>query len=173
MSTLCSQWEGARFDLCPTKIFIKIKTGKPQIKTACLKNDDADGDDDVFDIPLYPIPQTPSSSSSPSRLQRNDACSLLLLETKIMILRKTQNQNDADDANDAESGIWYRDIPKTASLASSVSLSSHKDAAGGLGYTPEMCMWMTTCYASKICSSPKRGEKNQRGYAYKFVYAPE
>ena len=38
-----------------------------------------------------------------------------------MILRKTQNQNDADDANDAESGIWYRDIPKTASLASSAS----------------------------------------------------
>ena len=29
-----------------------------------------------------------------------------------MILRKTQNQNDADDANDAESGIWYRDILK-------------------------------------------------------------
>jgi len=36
MSTLCSQWEGARFDLYPTKIFIKIKTGKPLIKTACL-----------------------------------------------------------------------------------------------------------------------------------------
>ena len=29
-----------------------------------------------------------------------------------MILRETQNQNDADDANDAESGIWYRDILK-------------------------------------------------------------
>ena len=24
-------------------------------------------------------------------------------------VRETQNQNDADDANDAESGIWYRD----------------------------------------------------------------
>ena len=47
-----------------------------------------------------------------------------------MILRETQNQNDADDANDAESGIWYRDIPKTASLASSASLSSHKSNAG-------------------------------------------
>ena len=74
-----------------------------------------------------------------------------------MILRETQNQNDADDANDAESGIWYRDIPKTASQASSASLSSRKDAAGGLGYTPEMCMWMTTCYASKTRSRSKRG----------------
>ena len=53
-----------------------------------------------------------------------------------MILRETQNQNDADDANDAESGIWYRDIPKTASQASSASLSSRKDAAGGLGVHP-------------------------------------
>ena len=47
-----------------------------------------------------------------------------------MILREIQNQNDADDANDAESGIWYRDIPKTASLASSASLSSHKSSEG-------------------------------------------
>ena len=31
------------------------------------------------------------------------------------------DDSDADDANDAESGIWYRDIPKTASLASSAS----------------------------------------------------
>ena len=54
-----------------------------------------------------------------------------------MILRETQKQNDADDANDAESGIWYRDILKTASQASSASLSSRKDAAGGLGDTPE------------------------------------
>ena len=53
-----------------------------------------------------------------------------------MILRETQNQNDADDANDAESGIWYRDILKTASQASSASLSSCKDAAGGLGGHP-------------------------------------
>lgn len=56
-----------------------------------------------------------------------------------MILRETQNQNDADDANDAESGIWYRDIPKTASLASqasSASLSSRKDAARGSGAHP-------------------------------------
>ena len=61
---------------------------------------------------------------------RNDACSLLLLETKIVILRETQNQNDADDANDAESGIWYRDILKTASQASSASLSSRKSSEG-------------------------------------------
>ena len=47
-----------------------------------------------------------------------------------MILRETQNQNDTDDANDAESGIWYRDVLKTASRASSASLSSRKDSAG-------------------------------------------
>ena len=72
-----------------------------------------------------------------------------------MILRETQNQNDADDANDAESGIWYRDVLKTASRASSASLSSRKNCAGGLGYAPEMCMWMTTCYASKTRLPPK------------------
>ena len=77
-----------------------------------------------------------------------------------MILRETQNQNDADDANDAESGIWYRDILKTASLASSASLSSRKNCAGGLGDTPEMCMWMTTCYASKTCLPLKRWQSN-------------
>ena len=77
-----------------------------------------------------------------------------------MILRKTQNQNDADDANDAESGIWYRDILKTASQASSASLSSRRNCAGGLGYTPEMCMWMTTCYASKTCLPLKRWQSN-------------
>ena len=53
-----------------------------------------------------------------------------------MILRETQNQNDADDANDAESGIWYRDVLKTASRASSASLSSRKDAARGSGAHP-------------------------------------
>ena len=56
-----------------------------------------------------------------------------------MILRETQNQNDADDANDAESGIWYRDVLKTASLASSASLSSHKSSAGVWG-TPQKCV---------------------------------
>ena len=56
-----------------------------------------------------------------------------------MILRETQNQNDADDANDAESGIWYRDIPKTASLASSASLWSHKSSEGVWG-TPQKCV---------------------------------
>ena len=77
-----------------------------------------------------------------------------------MILRKTQNRNDPDDANDAESGIWYRDILKTASQASSASLSSRRNCAGGLGYTPEMCMWMTTCYASKTCLPLKRWQSN-------------
>ena len=56
-----------------------------------------------------------------------------------MILRETQNQNDADEANDAESGIWYRDILKTASLASSASLSSHKSSEGVWG-TPQKCV---------------------------------
>ena len=74
-----------------------------------------------------------------------------------MILRETQNQNDADDANDAESGIWYRDIPKTASQASSASLSSRKNCAGGLGYAPEMRLWISKRYASKTCSRSKRG----------------
>ena len=75
-----------------------------------------------------------------------------------MILRETQNQNDADDANDAESGIWYRDILKTASSA---SLSSRKDAAGGLGDTPEMRLWISKRYAcdtiiSQICITSNR-----------------
>ena len=70
---------------------------------------------------------------------RNDACGLPLKKEKAMMLRKTQNRNDADDANDAESGIWYRDIPKTASLASSASLSSHKSSEGVWG-TPQKCV---------------------------------
>ena len=77
-----------------------------------------------------------------------------------MILRETQNQNDADDANDAESGIWYRDIPKTASQASSASLSSRKNCAGVWGTPPEMRLWMTTCYASKTCLPLKRWQSN-------------
>lgn len=96
---------------------------------------------------------------------RNDACGLLLKKAKTMMLRKAQNQNDADDA---ESEIWYRDILKTASQASSASLSSRKNAAGGLGYTPEMCMWMTTCYASKT-RLPQNDDKQTR-YPHKFVY---
>ena len=31
-----------------------------------------------------------------------------------------------------------------------------QEQRGGLGYTPEMCMWMTTCYASKTYLPPKR-----------------
>ena len=85
-----------------------------------------------------------------------------------MILRETQNQNDADDANDAESGIWYRDIPKTASLASSASLSSHKSSAGVWGYTPEMRLWISKRYASKT-RLPQNDDKQTR-YPHKFVY---
>ena len=86
-----------------------------------------------------------------------------------MILRETQNQNDADDANDAESGIWYRDIPKTASQASSASLSSRKNCAGGLGNTPEMRLWISKRYASKT-RLPQNDDKQTR-YPHKFVYA--
>ena len=50
-------------------------------------------------------------------------------------VRETQNQNDADYANDAESGIWYRNILKTAAQA---SLSSHKSSEGVWG-TPQKC----------------------------------
>ena len=56
-----------------------------------------------------------------------------------MILRETQNQNDADDANDAVFGISLYHIPDSASLASSASLSSHKSSAGGWG-TPQKCV---------------------------------
>ena len=86
-----------------------------------------------------------------------------------MILRETQNQNDADDANDAESGIWYRDVLKTASRASLVSLSSRKISAGVWGYAPEMRLWISKRYASKT-RLPQNDDKQTR-YPHKFVYA--
>ena len=86
-----------------------------------------------------------------------------------MILREKQNQNDADDANDAESGIWYRDIPKTASQASSASLSSRKNCAGVWGTPPEMRLWISKRYASKT-RLPQNDDKQTR-YPHKFVYA--
>ena len=88
-----------------------------------------------------------------------------------MILRETQNQNDADDANDAESGIWYRDILKTASLASSASLSSRKNSEGVWG-TPQKCVcgYPNAMLAKHV---PAQSGSNQSGYAYKLVYAPE
>ena len=88
-----------------------------------------------------------------------------------MILRETQNQNDADDANDAESGIWYRDVLKIASRASSASLSSRKNSAGVWG-TPRKC----------VCGYPNamlakhvylQNDDKQTRYPHKFVYAPE
>ena len=84
------------------------------------------------------------------------------------MLRKTQNQNDADDANDAESGIWYRDIPKTASSA---SLSSRKSSEGVWG-TPQKCVrgYPNAMLAKHV---PVQSEDNQGGYTYKFTYAPE
>ena len=92
-----------------------------------------------------------------------------------MILRETQKQNDADDANDAESGIWYRDILKTASQASqasSASLSSRKNSAGVWG-TPQKCVcgYPNAMLAKR--TYPKKGGDNQTGHPYKFVYAPE
>ena len=86
-----------------------------------------------------------------------------------MILRKTQNQNDADDANDAESGIWYRGILKTASQASSASLSLRKNSAGFWG-TPQKC----------VCGYPNamlakhvylQNDDKQTRYPHNFVYA--
>ena len=50
-----------------------------------------------------------------------------------MMLRKARNSNDA------ESEMWYRDIPKTVSQASSASLSSRKSSAGVWG-TPQKCV---------------------------------
>ena len=88
-----------------------------------------------------------------------------------MILRETQNQNDADDASDAESGIWYRDILKTASQASSASLSSHKSSEGVWG-TPQKCACGRP-HAMLAKHVPAQSGSNQSGYAYKFVYAPE
>ena len=86
-----------------------------------------------------------------------------------MILRETQNQNDADDASDAESGIWYRDILKTASQASSASLSSHKSSAGVWG-TPQKCVcgYPNAMLAKHVY--PQNDDKQTR-YPHKFVYA--
>lgn len=86
-----------------------------------------------------------------------------------MILRKTQNRNDADDANDAESGIWYRDILKTSSQASSASLSSHKSSEGVWG-TPQKCVcgYPNAMLAKHVY--PQNDDKQTR-YPHKFVYA--
>ena len=86
-----------------------------------------------------------------------------------MILRETQNQNDADDANDAESRIWYRDILKTASQASSASLSSRKNNAGVWG-TPQKCVcgYPNAMLAKHV---PAQSGDNQTRHPYKFVYA--
>ena len=93
-----------------------------------------------------------------------------------MILRETQNQNDADDANDAndandaESGIWYRDILKTASQASSASLSSRKGAAGGLGYTPENAFVdiQTLCLQNMFLPKARAIKSDTHINSYKF-----
>ena len=53
-----------------------------------------------------------------------------------MILRETQNQNDADDANDAESGIWHRVSSKQRHKRHQRHYRHRKNCAGGLGDTP-------------------------------------
>ena len=113
----------------------------------------------------------PSPSSPPVTDMRNDACGLLLKKTKTTMLRKAQNPNDADDANDAESGIWYRDILKTASQASSASLSSRKDAAGVWG-TPQKCAcgWPHAMLAKHVY--PQNGDDQTR-CPHKFAHSPE
>ena len=92
-------------------------------------SDDGDGSDDVYGIWVVVC-----KKDRHHRHHRHAYSEMTLAvyysSKKIMILREAQNQNDADDANDAESGIWYRDILKTASQASSASLSSRKNNAG-------------------------------------------
>ena len=79
---------------------------------------------------------------------------------KSRILRKRQN---SDDANDAESGIWYRDIPKTASLASSASLWSHKSSEGVWG-TPQKCVcgYPNAMLAKHVPAQSGGGSKRMR-----------
>ena len=110
-------------------------------------------------LPFQPAKQfIPPHQQSVSNVERRES----------RILRKRQN---SDDANDAESGIWYRDIPKTASLASSASLWSHKSSEGVWG-TPQKCVcgYPNAMLAKHILS---QGVSNQTGHPYKFVYISE
>ena len=83
-----------------------------------------------------------------------------------MILRETQNQNDADDANDAESGIWYRVSPKQRHRRH----YRHARTVPGVWGTPQKCVcgYPNAMLAKHTC--PKEGD-NQTGHQYKFVYA--
>ena len=47
-----------------------------------------------------------------------------------------------------------------------------QEQRGGLGYAPEMRLWISKRYASKT-HLPQEGGDNQTGHPYKFVYAPE
>ncbi len=86
-----------------------------------------------------------------------------------MILREMQNQNDAGDANDAESGDMVKGYPKNSVISVICVTIVTQEQRGGLGNTPEMCMWMTTCYASK--TRPPQNDDKQTRYPHKFVYA--
>ncbi len=85
-----------------------------------------------------------------------------------MILRETQNQNDADDANDAESGIWYRVSPKQRHRRH----YRHARTVPGVWGTPQKCAcgWPHAMLAKHILS---QGVSNQTGHPYKFVYISE
>ena len=137
------------------KFSSKLKQASRRLERLACFGDDGDGSDDVYRIWVGVC-----KKDRHHRHQRHAYSEMTLAvyycSKKIMILRETQNQNDADDANDAESGIWYRDILKTASQASSASRSSRKDTAGGLGDTPEMRLWISKRYACKTRLPPKR-----------------
>ena len=85
-----------------------------------------------------------------------------------MILRETQNQNDADDANDAESGIWYRVSPKQRHRRH----YRHARTVPGVWGTPQKCVcgYPNAMLAKHILS---QGVSNQTGHQYKFVYISE
>ena len=59
---------------------------------------------------------------------------------------------------------WFWDRSRTYPANSVISVISvtivTQEQRGGLGDTPEMCMWMTTCYASKTCLPLKRWQSN-------------
>ena len=73
-----------------------------------------------------------------------------------MILRKTQNRNDAGDANDAESGDMVKGYPKNSVISVICVTIVTQEQRGGLGYTPEMRLWISKRYASKTCLPLKR-----------------
>ena len=70
---------------------------------------------------------------------------------------------------------WFWDRSRTYPANSVISVISvtivTQEQRGGLGYAPEMCMWMTTCYASK--TSLPQSDGNLTRQTYKFVHSQE